>query len=263
MEKDQNIELANGGILLREAGLRTSEPSIEDLDDISLIWGAALYRIRNNSVKDGLGNDRAWLKGRDISTEPPYSTDPETISLTQDYDGAWRDTYRTLTISPTSPISFRFQNIHWNGDEELDQDITWSSEEEETLAQVKAFANRLREDPETMVDDSVFKLRSESEQPVFGQTEAGIEIKTQVLDWLNGATTIALSEYLWLEKEVDSIIGEMGESLADMKPTKAQKKIIKNLLKRLHPDVNTGGDELFKKVSEHRDKTDWRKKDEQ
>ncbi len=41
MEKDQNLELANGGILVREAGLQPSEPSIEDLDDISLIWGAA------------------------------------------------------------------------------------------------------------------------------------------------------------------------------------------------------------------------------
>lgn len=256
MEKDQNLELANGGILVREAGLQPSEPSIEDLDDISLIWGAALNEIRNRSYTDRLGNLEAWLLGRHITVEPPQSIDPITISITQSYDGAWRDTYRTLKISRYEPISFRFQNIHfYDGDESLDSDTTWSSNEERTRLELEAYANRLREDPETVVDPSVFDSKVEYEEPVFEQTEAGIEIKTQILDWLNGATTIVLTEYLWLEKEVDSIIGEMGESLADLEPAKAQKKIIKTLLKRLHPDVNEGSDDLFKKVSEHRDKT--------
>lgn len=147
MRNDTDIELASSGMLIRNPQEIDAMVDISALSDIQLVWAAALYTIRNMDP-----DTNSVFRWSDLSTQPPESFDPEKIMIVDEYNGAWRDTYRTLTITPERAESFRFENIHFDSSEDLDQDITHDANEDVTINWLSGIAKRLREAQDTKVD---------------------------------------------------------------------------------------------------------------
>jgi len=113
------------------------------LDDTKELWNAAIAELR--VTEEGR---RPRILGQLITTVPPETKEPEQITLHYDYDGAWHDVYRTLTITSNGPLSFRYQNLHWGAGAEAvdlnDEDYTYGPDDEATLHWISTLIKNLR-----------------------------------------------------------------------------------------------------------------------
>lgn len=105
------------------------------------LWNAATKAIQ--AAKEG-------QLPRILGQTTVNSVTSDRIILRHDYDGAWRDVERTLTLAHDGPVSFRYRSNHWGeGCVEADnEDITHGPYEAQTLEWLASLASNVRKHKE-------------------------------------------------------------------------------------------------------------------
>jgi len=120
-------------------------------EDSELLWETALEAIKELAAEKRAGKASqlaaAWVHGQWVSTVPAGSEQPEEISMHYDYDGNFRDVYRTLTLTAAGARSLHYSNIHWGSGEDedpADQDYVFGPASPDTLDWMARLAADIR-----------------------------------------------------------------------------------------------------------------------